>query len=112
MSARHGSKKLEAAFAEHPKKPKRTNEEELQEHVANPDDAKTVIRALANKAMHLNISMPDYMHTLPWVQEKLDHASKIIGEVHDHLRYGDHTPMETPNTVPGYPAGPMTGPNL
>jgi hypothetical protein len=54
------------------------------------DMVKTELRALANKAMHLVMQMPEGMHIEPWVQSKIARAKEIVSSVHDYMIYGDH----------------------
>jgi hypothetical protein len=65
------------------------------------DMVKTELRALANKAMHLVMAMPDGMHVEPWVQAKLAQAKEMVSSVHDYMIYGDHDkPEEDEQTAP------------
>jgi hypothetical protein len=69
---------------------------------------KAELKAIANKAMHILMSMPQDMHVEPWVQSKIAQAKEMINSVHDHMVYGDHdkeenedAPSDTPMTFPG-----------
>ena len=73
------------------------------------DMVKTELRALANKAMHLVMAMPDGMHVEPWVQAKLAQAKEMVSSVHDYMIYGDHK-EEDEQTAPDTAA--MTFPNM
>lgn len=64
------------------------------------DMVKTELRALANKAMHLVMAMPDGMHVEPWVQAKIAQAKEMVSAVHDYMVYGDHK-EEDEQTAPG-----------
>jgi len=68
------------------------------------DMVKTELRALANKAMHLVLAMPEGMHIEPWVQSKLAQAKEMVSSVHDYMIYGDHKDedeqSDTPITFP------------
>ena len=55
---------------------------------------KAELRALANKAMHLVMSMPDSMHVEPWCQAKIATAKELVSGVHDYMVYGDHDKPE------------------
>jgi len=65
---------------------------------------KAELRALANKAMHLVMQMPEGMNVEPWVQSKIAQAKEMVSTVHDYMIYGDHeeeqadTPITFPNT--------------
>ena len=62
--------------------------------------AKTQLRALANKAMHLVMAMTDDMHIEPWVQAKIAVAKDNVTAVHDYMIYGDHDKPEDEQTSP------------
>jgi hypothetical protein len=76
------------------------------------DMVKTELRALANKAMHLVMNMPEGMHVEPWVQAKIAQAKEMVSSVHDYMIYGDHkeedeqAPAVTPMTFPNYNVDP------
>ena len=76
------------------------------------DMVKTELRALANKAMHLVMNMPQDMHVESWVQAKIAQAKEMVSAVHDYMIYGDHkeedeqAPAETPSTFPNYNVDP------
>lgn len=89
--------------------------------------AKTELRALANKAMHLVASVPDSMVIEPWVQSKIAKAKEMISSVHDYMVYGDHDEQEQTapydggidmssgtvrNTLPNFSADVNTGRNV
>lgn len=62
------------------------------------------LKAIANKAMHALISMPEGMHVKPWVQAKVAQAKEMINSVHDHMVFGqenEDAPADTPMTFPG-----------
>ena len=73
------------------------------------DMVKTELRALANKAMHLVMNMPQDMHVESWVQAKIAQAKEMVSAVHDYMIYGDHK-EEDEQTAPGTAA--MTFPNM
>jgi hypothetical protein len=52
--------------------------------------ARTQLKALANKALHLVMQMPENMHVEPWIQSKIANAKEMVSAVHDYLVYGDH----------------------
>jgi len=89
----------------------KTNEEveQVDEDLAQPllgssdesiEMAKTQLRALANKAMHLVMAMTDDMHVEPWIQAKIAVAKDNVSAVHDYLIYGDHSKPEEEQTSP------------
>jgi hypothetical protein len=72
--------------------------------------AKTELKALANKALHLVMQMPESMHVEPWCQAKIAQAKSMINDVHDYMIYGNHKDEEdesdsqmqiTPSAAPG-----------
>jgi len=74
-------------------------ETEVEESLAFPmigeDDesaemAKTQLKALANKALHLMMQIPDSMMLEPWVQSKITIAKDYINTVHDYMVFGEH----------------------
>ena len=79
---------------------------------------KTELKALANKAMHLVMQMPDSMHVEPWCQAKLAQAKSMVSDVHDYMIYGDHDKpeeegtMDTPMTFPNMSVDVNTGQNV
>ena len=75
------------------------------------DMVKTELRALANKAMHLVMAMPEGMHIEPWVQAKLAQAKEMVSAVHDYMIYGDHQ-EEDEQTAPGETAMTFPGMNV
>jgi hypothetical protein len=86
--------------------------------------AKAELKALANKALHLVMQMPESMHVEPWCQAKIAQAKSMINDVHDYMVYGNHeneqtdTPMDIttasnpPNTSPNFAADVDTGRNV
>ena len=52
--------------------------------------AKTQLRALANKAMHLALQLSDDQIVEPWVQSKIALAKDYVTSVHDYMLYGDN----------------------
>lgn len=52
--------------------------------------AKTQLRALANKAMHLALQLSDDQIVEPWVQSKIALAKDYVTTVHDYMLYGDN----------------------
>ena len=81
--------------------PPRGNSDEAAEMV------KTELKALANKAMHLAMQMPDSMHVEPWCQAKIANAKSYVSDVHDYMIYGDHKDEEDEQSDV-----PMTFPNM
>jgi hypothetical protein len=55
---------------------------------------KTQLKALANKAMHLMMSITDDIMIEPWVQAKIAVAKDNVSAVHDYMIYGDHDKEE------------------
>lgn len=53
--------------------------------------AKTQLRALANKALHLAMKLGDEQVVEPWVQAKIAVAKDNVSAVHDYMIYGDHS---------------------
>jgi hypothetical protein len=53
--------------------------------------AKTQLRALANKALHLAMQLGDEQVVEPWVQAKIAVAKDNVTAVHDYMVYGDHS---------------------
>lgn len=72
--------------------------------------ARTQLKALANKALHLVMSMPDNMHVEPWVQSKIANAKEMVSAVHDYLIYGDHNKDEMTD-MSGGSGGTLVGSN-
>ena len=75
------------------------------------------LKALANKAMHLVMQMPDSMHVEPWCQAKIAQAKAYVNDVHDYMIYGDHEEpekeqMDTPMTFPNMSVDVNTGRNV
>lgn len=52
--------------------------------------AKTQLRALANKAIHLAMQLSDDQVVEPWVQSKIAVAKDYVTAVHDYMLYGDN----------------------
>lgn len=69
------------------------------------DMVKTELRALANKAMHLTMTMPEGMHVEPWVQAKIAQAKELVSSVHDYMVYGDHSKSEKDEEGTPYEGG-------
>lgn len=69
---------------------------------------KTELKALANKAMHLAMQMPDSMHVEPWCQSKIAVAKEMVSAVHDYMIYGEHNKPEEDEQSDV----PMTFPNM
>jgi hypothetical protein len=89
------------------------------------DMVRTELKALANKATHMLMTMPKNVHIEPWVQAKIAQAKEMIGSVHDYMVYGDHENEDMPDNTGsgGGSAGgslvmngtmdtPMTFPNM
>jgi hypothetical protein len=53
--------------------------------------AKTQLRAIANKALHLAMQLGDEQMIEPWVQAKIAVAKDHVTAVHDYMIYGDHS---------------------
>jgi hypothetical protein len=79
---------------------------------------KTELKALANKAMHLMMQMPESMHVEPWCQAKIAQAKSMVSDVHDYMIYGDHDKpeedeqAETPITFPNMANDSAAGINV
>lgn len=88
------------------------SEEALDE---NHDDesaemAKTQLRALANKALHLAMQLNDDQMVEPWVQSKIAVAKEYVSAVHDYMIYGDHDKeVENEGGAPYVGSVDMTG---
>jgi len=82
---------------------------------SNDDDesaemAKTQLRALANKALHLAMQLSDDQVVEPWVQSKIAVAKDYVTAVHDYMIYGDHAKdKENEQTAPYEGGIDMTG---
>ena len=111
----------------HPEKSKKTNEDLAvpllggEPPRGDSDEAaemvKAELKALANKAMHLVMQMPDSMHVEPWCQAKIAQAKAYVNDVHDYMIYGDHEEpekeqMDTPMTFPNMSVDVNTGQNV
>lgn len=90
----------------------RLSEETLEE---NHDDesaemAKTQLRALANKALHLAMQLNDDQMVEPWVQSKIAVAKDYVTAVHDYMLYGDQKKETEKEQTAPYDGGiDMTG---
>ena len=86
--------------------------------------AKTQLRALANKAMHLALQLSDDQMVEPWVQSKIALAKDYVTSVHDYMLYGEKEPKKEQtapydgsidmsgaprNTMPSFSADVNTG---
>lgn len=81
---------------------------------SNGDDesaemAKTQLRALANKAMHLVMQLSDDQVVEPWIQAKIAVAKDNVSAVHDYMIFGNHDKPETEQTAPLDGGVDMTG---
>lgn len=129
---------LGAYYGMHPKKSKKTNEDLavplIGSHDQDEDEsaemAKTQLRALANKALHLAMQLNDDQMVEPWVQSKIAVAKDYVTAVHDYMVYGDHKDKEVEkeqtapydggidmtgaprNTFPSFAADVNTGRNV
>lgn len=90
----------------------RLSEETLEE---NHDDesaemAKTQLRALANKALHLAMQLNDNQIVEPWVQAKIAVAKEQVTAVHDYMLYGEQKKETEKEQAAPYDGGiDMTG---
>lgn len=90
--------------------------EEFEEYLKENDEdyegemAKTQLKAMANKAMHLVTMISDNQDLEAWVQSKLAMAKNEIDAVYDYLMYSEpkdnemekeSAPTEYPMTFPG-----------
>ena len=72
--------------------------------------AKTQLRALANKALHLAMQLNDDQMVEPWVQSKIAVAKDYVTAVHDYMVYGDHDKETEKEQTAPYDGGiDMTG---
>jgi hypothetical protein len=62
--------------------------------------AKTQLRALANKALHLVMQLSDDQIVEPWVQAKIAVAKDNVSAVHDYMVYGNGKKPEAEQTAP------------
>ena len=62
--------------------------------------AKTQLRAIANKAMHLAMQLSDNQVVEPWVQAKIAVAKDNVSAVHDYMIFGNHDKPEDEQTAP------------
>jgi hypothetical protein len=88
-------------------------------HDEGVEMVKAELKALANKAMHLVMQMPDSMHVEPWCQAKIANAKSFVNDVHDYMIYGDHEKekedegtTDTPLTLPNMSVDVNTGQNV
>ena len=87
-------------------------------HDEGVEMVKAELKALANKAMHLVMKMPDSMHVEPWCQAKIAQAKAYVNDVHDYMVYGDHDKdkedeqMDTPMTFPSRTSDNALGQNI
>lgn len=87
----------------------------VQKEDYNGDDesaemAKTQLRALANKALHLAMQLNDEQMVEPWVQSKIAVAKDYVTSVHDYMLYGDHSNGDENEQTAPYDGGiDMTG---
>lgn len=70
--------------------------------------AKTQLRALANKALHLAMQLSDDQVVEPWVQAKIAVAKDQVTAVHDYMLYGNKKEKEE-QTAPYDGSIDMTG---
>jgi hypothetical protein len=88
------------------------SEESLDENYEDEsaEMAKTQLRALANKALHLAMQLNDDQMVEPWVQSKIAVAKEYVSAVHDYMIYGDHDKETEKEQTPPYDGGhDMTG---
>jgi hypothetical protein len=71
--------------------------------------AKTQLRALANKAMHLVMQLSDDQVVEPWVQAKIAVAKDNVSAVHDYMVFGNHDKPEAEQSAPYEGGIDMTG---
>lgn len=71
---------------------------------------KTELKAIANKAMHMIMSMQNGVHIEPWVQSKIAASKQMISDVHDYMVYGEHE--EDEQTAPSDGGISLTYPNM
>ena len=87
------------------------------DHDEGAEMVKAELKAIANKAMHLVMQMPDSMHVEPWCQAKIANAKSYVNDVHDYMVYGNHKDEEdeqsdTPLTLPNMSVDVNTGQNV
>jgi len=85
------------------------------DHDEGVEMVKAELKALANKAMHLVMQMPESMHVEPWCQAKIAQAKSMVSDVHDYMIFGDHEEDEqtdTPLTLPNMSVDVNTGQNV
>jgi hypothetical protein len=94
---------------------KETNESLAVPLIGSKDDdesaemAKTQLRALANKALHLVMQLSDDQVVEPWVQAKIAVAKDNVSAVHDYMVFGNHDKPEDEQTTPYEGGIDMTG---
>lgn len=71
--------------------------------------AKTQLRALANKALHLVMQLSDDQVVEPWVQAKIAVAKDNVSAVHDYMVYGNDKKPEAEQTAPYVGGMDMSG---
>lgn len=99
---------LGAYYSMHPEKSKKKVDEDLAVPLLGGSDgdesaemAKTQLRALANKALHLAMQLGDEQMIEPWVQAKIAVAKDNVTAVHDYMVYGEHSKnKENEQTAP------------
>ena len=107
-------KRKQMALGAYYSKQREQKEEVMKEDLAVPllggdgkprgsaDGAEEMIRAelkaLANKAMHLAMTMPGDLHVEPWIQAKIAQAKSFVSDVHDHMIYRDKDNEEMADT--------------
>lgn len=119
---KHGDKKVDAAFNESLAVPLVGSAGDGDE---SAEMAKAELKAIANKALHLVMQIPDSMVLEAWVQSKIAKAKEHISSVHDYMVYGDHEEQTAPyeggidmssgtvrNTLPNFAADVNTGRNV
>jgi hypothetical protein len=67
--------------------------------------AKTQLRALANKALHLAMQLGDEQVVEPWVQAKIAVAKDNVTAVHDYMVYGEHSKAKENEQTAPYEGG-------
>jgi hypothetical protein len=113
---------LGAYYSMHPEKSK-TNEDlavpllgshDIAKHKTDDTESeiemvKTELKAIANKAMHMIMSMQNGVHIETWVQSKIASSKQMISDVHDYMVYGEHE--EDEQTAPSDGGISLTYPN-
>jgi translation elongation factor EF-G len=67
--------------------------------------AKTQLRALANKALHLAMQLGDEQVVEPWIQAKIAVAKDNVTAVHDYMVYGEHSKSKENEQTAPYEGG-------